>query len=197
MTDQPASQYQAAQQAAAQAREDLASQAFGTAGQAPVTDEDIAAQAPSGMGVTEADMDALKAYFERQFAALAAQVGQARGVQAAKNPVASLAGSLSDALDVHADPVAAQLGKDAVDAARNGLDSGDMGPLSKIVSRISTHLARHRPHPGENYHYRLAKEIAGERLPDAIDAYVPPPSAAPAVGSSLPPAKVVAGSVTG
>jgi hypothetical protein len=199
VTDQPTTRLQAAQQAAEQAAQDLGTQAFGTPGQADTTPADIAAGAGAASGVTEADMDALWGQLKRMQAQLDA-TDRANAAARGEEPIRGLVRALVSFVGVHADPAAQALADDATDAVSNLLDQGgtDTGPLEKIVGKIGRALTRNPPHPGENFHYNQAVQLATRRIPDAIDDYEPPPSsAAAAVTTTRPPAKVLAGSVTG
>ena len=171
MTD-PTTRQEATFLAGQQAAQDMGQSAFGTPGEAAQTDEQVAASIPGGVGVTEADLEAVKALVAQQVAALQSQLTQALAGQAAargENPVHHLVHRLAMNLGVHNDPKAVSLGDDAKDALANALDAGsDMSALGRITDRISKHLARNRPHPGENFHYQQARQIADELLPDAI-----------------------------
>jgi hypothetical protein len=199
ITQPPASRLQAAQQAAEQAAQDLGTQAFGTPGQADTAPEDIAANAGASSGVTEADMDALWGQLKRMQAQIDA-TDRANAAARGEEPVRTMVRALVNFVGVHADPAAVTLAEDATDAVSNLLDQGgsDTGPLEKIIAKIGRQLLREPPHPGENFHYNQAVQLATRRVPDAIEDYEPPPSTrAAAVTSERPPAKVLAGSVTG
>lgn len=87
------------------------------------------------------------------------------------------------------------LADDLVDAAHNAVASGDGGPVIRIAQRIERALRRAHPGPGDHHYWRQAESFIGD-VPDLAEQLAPPTTFA-AVGSSRPPAKVVAGSVTG
>lgn len=195
MTD-PTTYGQAAQQAAALAAQELGSQAFGTPGQAAATPEELAAAAGPAIGTTEADMAALMAILQATQARLDALEAKERAEHApalvgtAKTAVAMLEG--------HGDPVALELGRSLLDAAQNAVESGSTQFVSVISGKLTRHLLRNPPVPGENYHYRQAVDFAGPHMQDAIDGFTPPAPAAGALPSAGGPAvKVLEGSVTG
>jgi hypothetical protein len=199
VTDQPTTRLQAAQQAAAQAAQDLGTSAFGTPGEADTTPEGIAATAGAASGVTEADMDALWGQMKRMQAQLDAST-RANLAARGEEPIRGLVRALAQFVGVHADPAAVTLADDATDAVSNLLDQGgaDTGPLEKITGKIARQLLREPPHPGENFHYNQAVQLATRRIPDAIEDFEPAPqTGAAAVTTTRPPAKVLAGSVTG
>jgi hypothetical protein len=185
--------------AGAQAAQTMGTQAFGTPGEAS-SEQDIAAQASSGIGVTQADMEALYAHIKRMQVQLDAATRAAQAA-AGEEPVRTWVKHLARFVTVHADPAAVSLADDATEAASNLLEpgsNGDTGPLEKITAKLARHLQRHPPHPGENFHYNQAVAIATTHLPEALEDYTPPPqSDAPALGSDRPPAKVLSGNVTG
>lgn len=150
----------------------------------PVSESELAAQAPSGIGVTEADIDAIKA----QLADFAAQL-RASQLSASANPDA-LTGSVDTLvhhLGAHGDPAAIALGADAAEAVKAAAEGGNTGALSGIIKKISEHLRRNRPYPGENFHYNSAVSVA-DHLPVQIDRINE---------SQQAPDKVVSGSVVG
>jgi hypothetical protein len=153
------------------------------------TDLAQAAQSSAGLGVTEADLDAIKA----QLASFQAQLNQAMAAQRAVAPDAltSSVAALNVQLANHGDPVAVELGKDATEAAANAAQSGDTGPLSSIVARIAQHLKAHPAAPGDQFHYRQVLDTAAVHIPDVIDAVRPVET----VGADV--ARVVQGSVVG
>ena len=153
-----------------------------------------AAQATAGIGVTEADVTAIFA----QLKALQARIDAAEAQRQASAPdsLTSSVDAMRTQLANHGDPAAMALGEDAAEAAKNATETGDTGPLEKIVARIEAALRRNPPPPGDQSHYRQALDTAAVHVPDVIDAFTPPSSAA-AVASDRPPAKVVAGSVVG
>jgi hypothetical protein len=173
----------AAEVQGATAGPDLAAELAASTGQTPI-------------GVTEADIASLFA----QIKAMQDRLDRAERERASSAPpvLVSTAETLKGYVDVHNDPVAAELAADAVEAAKNATESGDTGPLAKIQARLAKHLTRNPPYPGENHHYRQAVDWASNHLADAIEAFVPPlKSTAVAVGSDRAPAKVVEGSVVG
>src|ERR1700722_19076768 len=94
------------------------------------SEQDIAraAQAHAGIGVTEADIDQIRAQLAR--------VQRQPDGQAAAQPTLtadSLTGSVASLvhyLEGHGDPAALELGKDATEAARAAADGGDTGAPS-------------------------------------------------------------------
>ena len=154
----------------------------------------MAAQASAGIGATEADISAIFA----QLKALQARIDAAEAQRQASAPdsLTSSVASLQTQLANHGDPAAVALGEDAAEAAKNATETGDTGPLGKIVARIEAVLRRNPPPPGDQSHYRQALDTAAVHVPDVIEAFTPPSSAV-AVTSDRPPAKVVAGSVVG
>lgn len=174
-------------QFAAQAAEQIGQMAAapGSSGQDDVAQ---AALAASGLGVTEADIDAIKA----QLADFARQLKAQAAAQAKATPddITGSVASLEHYLRHHGDEEAQALGADAAEAARGIAAGGNTGALSGIVGRIAAHLRAHPPAPGENFHYRSALGLA-EHLPVVIDRV------ASASGSEQVPGKVVAGSVVG
>jgi hypothetical protein len=199
MTEQPLTREQATQMAGAQAAQTMGTQAFGTPGEA-ASEQDIAAQASSGIGVTQADMEALYAHIKRMQVQLDAATRAAQAA-AGDEPVRTWVKHLAGFVKVHADPAAVSLADDATEAAGNLLapdSAGDTGPLEKITAKLAKHLLRHPPHPGENFHYTQAVAIATTHLPEALEDYVPPPPSGVAMlGSDRPAAKVLSGNVTG
>jgi hypothetical protein len=147
-------------------------------------------QSQAGMGVTEADLDAIKA----QLAAFQKQLNAQAAAQAALAPdtLTGSVASLVTYLQGHGDPAALELGADATEAAKAAADGGNTGALSGIIARIEQHLRRRPPYPGENFHYNNALAIASH-LPDVIDRV----NEAAGPSEDRAPAKVVAGSVVG
>jgi hypothetical protein len=161
------------------------------------SEQDIAqaAQRQAGLGVTGVDVEALAA----QIAQLQAQVNDMNAAKAAEagNPLADTVKSVAYFLAGHGDPKAVALGEDLAAAVTEAGKSGNTGAVAKLADRLSRHLAKNPPYPGENYHYRNAVAFTSD-LPDLIDAFKPVPAqTAGALGSSQAPAKVVAGSVVG
>jgi hypothetical protein len=167
----------------------IGQQSAGVPAGVPEADIAQAAHASAGLGVTEADLDAIKA----QLASFQAQLNQAVAAQRAIAPDAltSSVAALNVQLANHGDPVAIELGKDAAEAAAGAADSGDTGALSSIVSRIAQHLKAHPAAPGDQFHYRQVLDTAAVHIPDVIDAVKPVEQ----IGADV--ARVVAGSVVG
>lgn len=169
-----------------------------TAGPGSGVDLDAAA-AQSGaapLGVTESDLASLFA----QIKDMQARLDRAEAQRQADAPpqLVSVADTIAHYAGVHNDPKALELVADLQAAAGNATESGDTGPLTRIGERLAKHLARNRPHPGDNHHYDQLVDWVSNHLPDAVDSFVPPaPASAAAVGSDRAPAKVVAGSVVG
>jgi hypothetical protein len=158
---------------------------------AAVPEADIAqaAHASAGLGVTEADLDAIKAQLASFAAQLAAQARATRNI--APDALTSSVAALNTQLANHGDTVAMELGKDATEAAANAAESGDTGALSSIVARIAQHLKAHPAGPGDQFHYRQVLDTAAVHIPDVIDSLKP----AEEIGTDV--ARVVAGSVVG
>jgi len=160
----------------------------------------------AGASATEADVAAMLA----QMKAMQAQLDKLQAERAAEHaPVlVSTAQSLRDQLAVHASGIsgatadhtrALALADDAVDAARNAVDSGDVSALRTVTERLTRALKAVHPGPGDHHYFRQALEFAEHHLPLAMDTFTEnqPASAAPAIGSDRPPARVLQGSVTG
>ena len=146
--------------------------------------------APSaGLGVTGVDVDALAA----QIAAMQTRLdaADAEKTRAAGNPLADIVTTIKHFLGGHGDPTAVELGNDLSAAVDEAGKSGDTTQVAKIADKLSRHLDRNRPVPGENYHFNNARAFVAD-LPDVIENFKP-------VGSAVDkaPAKVVAGSVVG
>ena len=151
------------------------------------------AQATAGIGVTEADITSILAQIKAMQARLDAAEAQRQA--SAPDSLTSSVAALRVQLANHGDPAAMALGEDAAEAAKNATESGDTGPLGKIVERIAAQLAKNPPPPGDQSHYQQARDTAAVHLPDVIGAFVPPSSAVAVSGGE--PVKVVAGSVVG
>lgn len=156
------------------------------------SEEEIAqgAQAQAGIGVTEADLDAIKA----QLADFARQLKAQAAAASAGSPddLTGSVASLVHYLEAHGDPAAVALGADATEAAKAAAsEGGNTGALSGIVAKIEAHLRQRPPYPGENFHYNNAVAIASH-LPTVIDRVAPAGS-----DVAVPSGKVVAGSVVG
>lgn len=151
-------------------------------------------QASSGLGVTEADLDSIKALI----ADMQSRLDAAERARAADAPpvLVSTVRSLQAFLEGHGDPAAVELGKDLHEAATNATESGDTSHMATIATKLAKHLARNAPYPGENYHYKQAADWAHNHIFDAIDSFVPAPKGT-AVASNRAPVKVVEGSVVG
>ena len=157
---------------------------------------------PPGASATEVDVAALMARMDAMAAQLAA-------LQAEKNAGAgehALIGAATTARDLIAHhfefhPKGAELGRladDVVDAARNAVASGDTGPVRAVADKLRRRLEFFHPGPGDHHYFRQALGAVSVHIPDAADTVTgPDPSAAPALGSSQAPAKVLQGSVTG
>lgn len=203
MTDQPEytpEQYEAARSQVAGGQD---------AGQ-PLTapDDQLGAQVAAGqaaagvsMGATDVDVSQLLAAIQQMQARVETLEEEKRAQHAPA--LVGTAESLRDLLKLHSagDPAHADVlrhAEDLVDAANNTVKSGDTGPVTAIAAKIEKWLRRNHPGPGENAYYRQALDFAGPHLEDAVDSFEPPQrSAAPALGSSRPPARVVQGNVTG
>lgn len=158
--------------------------------------EDIAAsaQASSGLGVTEVDVNALAA----QIAAMQAQIDAMNAAAAPKSALAGTVATLRHFLGIHGDPAAVELGNDLAEAAGNAEKSGSVEYAAKIGAKLNKHLTRNPPYPGENYAYRHALDFSGPHLEDALATVQPPAAPAAALPSAGgQPVKVIAGNVTG
>jgi hypothetical protein len=165
------------------------------------------AQIVAGGGTaTEADVTAMLA----AMAAMQSRLDALEAERAAKNaPVlVSTAESLRNLLAIHASGVsgatadhtrALALADDAVDAAGNAVKSGDVSALRQITDKLSRALRAAHPGPGDHDYFRQALAFAEYHLPLAMDTFTDdqPASAAPAISSDKPPARVLQGSVTG
>jgi hypothetical protein len=174
----------------------LGQQAGSVLGQG-ASEEEIAgaAAAHAGSGVTEADLDGIKALlaqFQRRLDA-----AEAQRQQLAPDALTSSVTALQTQLDNHGDPVAIELGKDAFEAAKSAAETGELGPLAAIAAKIAEHLRRHPAGPGDQFHYRQVLDTAAQHIPDVIEAFRPQAAAGQELASTRPPAKVVAGSVVG
>jgi hypothetical protein len=161
--------------------------------QPAASEQDIAqaAQSHAGLGVTETDLDAIKA----QLAAFQQQLNAQAAAQSSVSPgmLTGSVASLVHYLEGHGDPAALELGADATEAAKAVSEGGNTGALSGIIAKIETHLRRRPPYPWENFHYNNALAIASH-LPEVIDRVNDSQAPRPAEKA---PAKVVAGSVVG
>jgi hypothetical protein len=134
-----------------------------------------AAEAASPIGVTEADIDGIKAMLAAMETRL---VAAERDRQAAAPPaLVSTVESLQGFLAGHGDPAAVTLGQQLHDEAVAATESGDTAQMAAVGAKLAAHLLRHPPYPGENYHYRQAADWAQNHVNDAIGAFVPPVTA--------------------
>jgi hypothetical protein len=157
----------------------------------------------------ETDVRELLLRMQQQQDAMAAEITRlkAGGAAAGEHPLIGSAVSARDLIATHLDHgnlrgpdhgAALRLADDTVDAARNAVDSGDTSRVRDLAGRAARALRRIAPVPGENHYYRHALDFLESHIPDAADTVgAPVASGAPAVTSSQPPARVVAGSVTG
>jgi len=91
-----------------------------------------------------------------------------------------------------------RLADDLVDAARNSVDSGDAGPARQVAAKLERRLNFFHPGPGDHHYFRQALGLVSVHVPDAADTIGDAqPTAAPAVASGKPPARVLEGSVVG
>lgn len=163
----------------------------------------LQAEAAAGnTGQTETDVNLVIAQLQATVAGLTQQMAslQADAVKGGVHPLLATAKMLRHHLadaehrDSHAPAI--QLADDLVDAAGNAVQSGNLEHVTGILKRLDRWSQRNPVPPGESYHARQAHQIIGWHLPDQVDAFVPAPRAA-GIASSQPPARVVAGSVTG
>lgn len=168
--------------------------------------EQLGAQiAAGGSGATDVDVPSLLSAIKQMSDRVAALEQEKR--QQAGNPLVGTAESLRDVLAAHAARTstgvdhapALSLADDLVDAAGNAAESGRLEHVASIGAKLETWLKRHHPGPGDFHDFRQALDFAGVHLADALENYQAdaPSSAAPAVTSSRPPARVIAGNVTG
>lgn len=163
-----------------------------------------ARQSAGPAGITDVDVAALLAgikALQDRVDALEEEKAAGAGI-----PVVAAAETARDLLAVHAahnpgtdHAEVLRLADDAVDAAKNAADSGDGSELSKIGQRLERAIRRVHPGPGDHHYLNQALGIITDHLPEAVDGLAPKAKSAAVaeVDSGRPPAKVVAGSVTG
>jgi hypothetical protein len=195
----------------AAAREQIAQQQTGIGGQAAAPDPvDLGAQLAAGqvaagvsVGGTDVDVAQLLAGMQALQDRLSALEAEKRA--GTGDPLGNNAQSLQALLSLHAahspgidHAAAAGLAADLVDAAGNAVQSGDTSAVEKITGKIGAWLKRDgNPGPGDHPFYRQAVDFAEYHVPDAAALVEKPAAPATAVGSNRPPAKVIAGNVTG
>ena len=195
----------------AAAREQIAGQqsGFGPSGQG-APDADVAAQLAAGqaaageaIGGTIVDEDAIRSYIEAQVRAQVTAALRAAGAEPPGEPLVNTAVSLRNLLKTQdsMSPVdhgqALRLADELVDAAENAVESGDTGAVRNIAEQLTRWLKRAgNPGPGDHPYYRQAADFAEFHIPDAADQ-VRAPVKAPALTTTRPAAKVIAGNVTG
>ena len=158
-------------------------------------------QVPAGASATEVDVNALMARMDAMARQLAA-LQDAAGVSGEHNLIGAAVaakGLIEHHFEFH--PKRAELVRladDLVDAARNSVASGDTAPARAVADKLRRRLEFFNPGPGDHHYFRQALGMVAVHVPDAADTITgPDPSAAPAIGSSGAPAKVLQGSVTG
>jgi hypothetical protein len=156
---------------------------------------------------TVVDVPALLAQMQAQQDAMAAEIKRLQAGQAptGTHPLIGTATAARDLIAQHFDRGAAgdrgpvlALADDLVDAAKNGVESGDTGPVRQLGQRLERALHRVHPGPGDHHYFANALQMVNAHLIDAADTVTekaPPPAGA--LGSDRAPAKVVSGSVTG
>jgi hypothetical protein len=163
--------------------------------------------AGGGAMPTEVDVPALLARLQAQQDAMAAEIARLKSGQPAGgvHPLIGTATAARDLIAQHFDRGGVgdragvlALADDLVDAAGNGVQSGDTAATRQIGQRLERALAKVNPGPGDHHYFTNAWQMVTSHLLDAADTVTGPaqPSAG-AVGSSQPPARVISGSVTG
>lgn len=153
----------------------------------------------SGASATEADVKAMLAQMKR----MQDQLDALQAERAARNAPAlvATAESLRDQLRVHASGISGAtadhtkvlaLADDAVDAAGNAVDSGDVGPLRQITDRIGRALQAVHPGPGDHHYFAQALGFV-THLHNAMDDFTADQAKPAPAGNG----KVLEGSVTG
>jgi hypothetical protein len=169
------------------------------------TPEQIAAAAASGASPTEVDVTALLATMQAQMAAMAAQIASLKSTQVGggAHELVVNAAQARDLIAKHFEfhPKGAELTRladDVVDAAGNAVESGDTAAVRQVAGKLERKLNSYHPGPGDHHYFTQALAMVGVHIPGSADLITDAqPSAAPAIGSDKPPAKVLAGSVTG
>ena len=148
----------------------------------------LAAQSSAGLGVTEADLDAIR----KQLASFQKQLNEqaAASHKASPDDLTGSVASLAHYIEGLADQALTELVAAAAEAAKAAAGGGNTGALSGVVGKLEKYLAAHPPYPGENFHYNNALAIA-RHLPDVIERVAPRDDA------EVPPGKVLQGSVVG
>ena len=163
-----------------------------------------ARQAAAPAGVTSVDVEALAAtilHLQERLSALEEERQAGAAV-----PVQATAETLRDLIKVnaahhpaadHADLV--RLADDAVEAAKDAVQSGDGSLLAQIAGKIERALDRVHPGPGDHHYHAQATAFARVHLPDAAAQLVPRPQqpAAGVLGSSGAARPAIQGSVIG
>jgi hypothetical protein len=138
--------------------------------QAVASEQEIADSlaAHAGTGVTEADLDAIKA----QLASFAQQLAAQQAAQqdtASPDSVSGTLQTLAHHLEGHGDQTAIALAADAAKAAEAFTGgSGALSAVADAVEKVRGWLHRNPPYPGENFHYNSARSVA-DHLPVVID----------------------------
>jgi hypothetical protein len=156
---------------------------------------------------TEVDVPALLARLQAQQDAMAAEIARLKSGQPAGgvHPLIGTATAARDLIAQHFDrggigdrAGVLALADDLVDAAGNGVESGDTSAVRQIGQRLERALNKVNPGPGDHHYFVNAMQMVRDHLLDAADTVTAPaPSSAGAIGSDRAPAKVVSGSVTG
>jgi hypothetical protein len=124
----------------------------------------IAASAPSGLGTTSVDIDALA----EQIKAMQARLEELESGPAAGDAVAGTVATIQHFLTGHGDPAAIELGDQLAAAAA----AQDHAEVVKVAAQLARQLDRNAPYPGENYHYNNARAFVTD-LPDVVAAAQP------------------------
>lgn len=178
--------------------------AFGASVPAPL----LAGAARAAAGPAQVDVAALEERLNMQIEALAREVTRLRqgGAAGGVHPLQGTAKAIRDMLATHflhrpGDDGSAvlRLADDTVDAAANAVESGDTSTVRDLAGRLERAINRAHPGPGDHHWIRQALDFTRNHLLEAADTVTGPSGggAAAAIGSSAPPAQVVAGSVTG
>lgn len=151
-----------------------------------------------GAGETSVDTDQLLAMIQQMQQQVNAMQDERNAGTA--DPVTGTVQTIQDLLIFHGDPAASELGEDLADAAKNGLESGDLSRVTAIGGKLSKYLKRHPPAPGDNHYSRQLGDFVDVHLPESVENYQPPAQARgslPAGASSGRAPKVIQGNVTG
>ena len=166
-----------------------------------------AQQAAAGGALpTEVDVPALLARMQAQQDAMAAEIGRLKAAAGpvGDHPLIGVAAQARDQLAAHfshdattTDPTTVmRLADDLVDAASNAVESGDPSAARNVGEKLLRALKKVNPGPGDHHYYAQALGFVRDHFPDAADTITEAAPKTAAIGGG-PPARVVAGSVTG